>query len=115
MLAFIFMQTFDLNIKQRMRIDLNAGTRFDERRKLHLIFLFDSAILRAEFRVVGKFFQINKLVEIVRPLIFQRLIQQCRQRRVALFNPATRRNTISDIVEFRRPQLVIFREQIFDD
>ena len=79
----------------------------------HLVVTFDLLITLAERRVVGEFFQPAQRIEIVRPFHLQRLVDQARQRRVTLFQPATRRDAVGDVMEFVRPQLVIFREQIF--
>ena len=112
-LPFVLVQTFNLDVENCLRVDFNTSTRFYKLCQTNFIRLFDFAILLAEFRVISEFFQINQLIEIVSPLFFQRFIQQRRQCRVALFDPATRSNTISDVMEFVRPQLVVFREQIF--
>ncbi|MNC44756.1 hypothetical protein D3C75_936740 [compost metagenome] len=112
-LAFVFVQAFDLHVEQRIRADDNAGASFDERRQFHFVLVFDVAVFFAEFRVVGIFFQPFEHIEIVGPLFLQFLIKQSSQCRVALFNPAARRDAVGDVMEFVRPQLVIFREQIF--
>ncbi len=70
MLAFVLVKTFDLNIKQRLRVDLNTGTGFDKGRQTDFVLLFDLAILLAECRIVSVFLKINQLIKIVSPLFF---------------------------------------------
>ena len=113
MLTLVFMQTFNLNIKDSVSRYFNTGTRFNKLHQALFVRQLDVAILLTELRVVCIFFQVNQLVEVVGPLFFQRFIQQCGKRRVALLNPATWGNPIGDVMEFVRPELVIFREQIF--
>ena len=114
MLTFVLVQAFDLDIENRIRVDLNPGARFHERRQANFVLQLTRAVLFAEFRVVSVFFQVDELVQIVRPLFLEGLVQQASQQRVALLDPATRRNAVGHVVEFGRPQLVVFREQIFD-
>ncbi len=113
MLTFIFVQTLNLDVENGVRVNLDTGTRFHKRRQTHFVIPLDGAVLLAEFRVVRVFFQIDQLVQIVGPLFLQRFVQQTGQQRVALFDPATRRDAVGHVMEFGRPQLVIFREQIF--
>ena len=70
-LAFVLMQTFDLNIENRLWIDLNTGTNFHKLCQTDFIRLLDLAILLTEFRIISEFFQIDQLIEIVSPLFFQ--------------------------------------------
>ncbi|MNV13208.1 hypothetical protein D3C71_1038390 [compost metagenome] len=114
MLTFVLMQAFNLDIKNRVWIDFNPGTHFHERRQAHFVLLLNSLIFLTELRIVSLLFQVDQLVEIVGPLFLQGFIQQRGKRRVALFDPATRRDAVGDVMELVRPKLVIFREQIFD-
>lgn len=54
-LAFVLMQTFDLNIENRLWIDLNTGTNFHKLRQTDFIRLLDLAILLTEFRIISEF------------------------------------------------------------
>ena len=54
-LAFVLMQTFDLNIENRLWIDLNTGTNFLKLRQTDFIRLLDLAILLTEFRIISEF------------------------------------------------------------
>ncbi len=54
-LAFVLMQTFDLNIENRLSIDLDTGTNFHKLRQTDFIRLLDLAILLTEFRIISKF------------------------------------------------------------
>ena len=113
MLTLILVQTFDLDIEDRLRVDLNPGTLLHKLSQMNFVGLLDIAISLTERRIVSIFFQVDQLVEVIGPLFFQRLIQQRGQRRVALLDPAARRDAVGHVMEFVRPQLVIFREQIF--
>ena len=113
MLTFVLVQTLDLDIENRLRVDLDTGTPLHKLRQTNLVGQLNVAIRLTELRVIGIFFEVDQLVEIVGPLFLQRFIQQRGQRRVALFDPAARGNAVGDVMEFIRPQLVIFREQIF--
>lgn len=55
MLAFVLMQTFDLNIENRLWIDLNTGTNFHKLCQTDFIRLLDLAILLTEFRIISEF------------------------------------------------------------
>lgn len=114
MLTLVLVQALDLDIKNRLWVNLNPGALLHKRRQPLLVSALDIAVRFAEFSIVGLFLKGDKLVEIVGPLFLQRFIQQRRQRRVALLDPAARRNAVGDVVELVRPQLVIFREQIPD-
>ena len=114
MLTFVLMQALDLDIENGIRVDLNPGARFHKRRQTNFVLQLDGTVLLAELRVIRVFFQVDQLVQIVGPLFLQGLIQQIGQQRVALLDPATRRDAVGHVVEFGRPQLVIFREQIFN-
>ncbi len=61
-LAFVLVQTFDLNIENRLWIDLNTGTNFHELRQTDFIRLLNLAILLTEFRIISEFFQIDQLI-----------------------------------------------------
>ena len=111
-LTLVLMQAFNLNIKESVSRYLNTGTRFNKLHQTHFVRQLDVTILLTKLRVVGVFFQVNQLIEVVGPLFFQRFIQQRGKCRVALLNPATRSNPVSDVMEFVRPELMIFREQI---
>ena len=112
MLAFVLVQTLNLDIENRLRVDVDTGTPLHELSETHFIRLLNVTINLTEFGIVGVLLQLDQLVEIVGPLFLQRLIEQGSERRITLFNPATRRNAVGHVMEFVRPQLVIFREQI---
>ncbi len=114
MLTFVLVQAFDLDIENRIWVDLNSGAHFHELSQTNLVLQLNGAVLLAELRVVGLFFQVDELVQVVGPLFLQGFVQQAGQQRVALLDPATRRDAVGHVVELGRPQLVIFREQIFD-
>ena len=78
MLTFVLVQAFDLDIENRIWVDLNPGARFHERRQANFVLQLNRAVLFAEFRVVSVFFQVDELVQIVGPLFLQGLVQQAR-------------------------------------
>ncbi|VFS58835.1 Uncharacterised protein [Kluyvera cryocrescens] len=62
-LTFVFVQAFDLNIKNGVSGDLDTGTRFDKFHQTLLVRQFDFAVLLAEFGIVSIFFQMDQLIE----------------------------------------------------
>lgn len=89
-LTFVLVQTLDLDIENRLRVDLDTGTPLHKLRQTNLVGQLNVAIRLTELRVIGIFFEVDQLVEIVGPLFLQRFIQQRGQSRVALFDPAAR-------------------------
>ena len=75
-LAFIFVQTLNLNIENRLRVNLNPGTNFHKLSQTYLIGLLDITPGLAEFSIISVLLKIDQLIEIVRPLFFQRFIKQ---------------------------------------
>ena len=52
MLTFIFVETFDLHVENRIRVDAQAETALDFVRQHRFVVLFDTAVFVAETGVV---------------------------------------------------------------
>ncbi len=57
MLTLILVQTFDLDIEDRLRVDLNPGTLLHKLSQMNFVGLLDIAISLTERRIVSIFFQ----------------------------------------------------------
>ncbi len=68
MLTLILVQTFDLDIEDRLRVDLNPGTLLHKLSQMNFVGLLDIAISLTERRIVSIFFQVDQLVEVIGPL-----------------------------------------------
>ena len=110
-LAFVFVQTFDLHVENRIRADFDAGLGFDFGSQGDFVGVLDGheAVLENWIvRVVG---QQIELVELFGPVTFNLFINQVGQARVTGFKPATRGDAVGDVDEFVRPQFGKVREQ----
>src|SRR5690606_11679124 len=59
MLTFVLVQTLNLNIENRLRVDVDAGTHFYEFGQANLVSLFDIAPGLTEFRVVSVLLKVD--------------------------------------------------------
>lgn len=69
-LTLILVQTFDLDIEDRLRVDLNPGTLLHKLSQMNFVGLLDIAISLTERRIVSIFFRADQLVEVIGPLFF---------------------------------------------
>ena len=104
-LAFVFVNTLDLHIKQRFRVHHHVQLLGNERGQTLFV-----PQLRAAHRliyqwVIAVLFKLTELAEIGSPGAANVLIQHFRERRVGQRQPATRRHAVGDVAEASRENL----------
>ena len=103
-LALVFVDALDLHVEQALRVDRDAGGAFDVGRQTVLVRMFDGCEPHPQRRVLAQAAQALQLVQIEPPGPSQGVVQQCRQARVGLRQPAPRRDTVGHVGETFRPQ-----------
>ncbi len=112
-LALVFVNTLDLNIKQRSRINLDAGFALNQGSQPLFVLQLDVTPGLTERLVIQIFFQTGQTGQVSHPLLAQHLIQQCTQPGVGRSHPASGGNTVGLVVELVRPELIEVVEQPF--
>ena len=97
------MDTFDLNIKQAVRVNRDAGRAQNISSQTRFVAPLDAPELRLKASVALNRSEALELIEIEPPGIAQRVVQQMCQARVGLRQPAARRNAIGHVGEPPRP------------
>ena len=106
------MQTLDLNVKDRVRIDLDAVMGGNISGEALFVGKFDLTQLLQNGIVVHVFLQLRKLRKIVNISVADQPSDHIRQQRVALIQPETSRNTVGDIGQLTGIDIVEVLEQI---
>src|SRR5882757_7001723 len=105
MLALVLVDALYLYVVQRIGIHTDAGTIARQHREVFLVEAFDSAPVLLELLVVGEFFQLHELPEVLHPTIADGLADESRQARIGKREPATRRHAVGLVAELLRPHV----------
>ena len=96
------MQALDLHVEQRMRVQLLPGLFIQVRRKGDLVPVLDVPHALQHRRVICKLGKVRKLFRMVPIAGADAFVQQCRQPRVGVAQPAPVRDAVGHVVEALR-------------
>lgn len=103
LLAFILVDTLDLNIEERSGVDRDTIVLFDVLRKPDLVRVFDFAELLSELLIVDKSLKLAKQSEVLQEVVATELRgDERRKTRVGLMQPPSWCDTIRHISELVR-------------
>ena len=88
------MDAFDLNVEQRVRVDLYADALEDRRGESFLVFALRRREAVLKFDVVGEFLEFDQSFRLVKNASADRLRQKPGQRRIGLEQPAAEGDAI---------------------
>ena len=111
-LTFIFVNSFDLNIKHGCRINFHPQRLQKPIRKFLFICLLDFKPGVLECGIIGHFLQFFKLIKVSQPFLANNLGEQSGQTGVAYGNPAPGGDTVCNITNFSRIHLVKIRQSV---
>ncbi|RMZ70021.1 hypothetical protein GMOD_00000054 [Pyrenophora seminiperda CCB06] len=104
LLALVFVNTFDLDIEERVWVDLDAIVLHDVLCKSHLVGMLDVAELLTELLVIDKGLELVEQREILQKLVSTQFgSNQCRELGIGLVKPSSRGDAVGDICELVRP------------
>src|SRR5690349_17830467 len=106
MLALVFVDTLDLDVKQPTGIKLNPGMHADIRGKPLLVRLLDRAPLMSECVVIDKGLELAEQWQFHWPPIADGSIQQLAQPGIGKREESARRDPVGLVAESFRPQLI---------
>ena len=111
MLALVFVQSLNLNVKERIGWDIDTALGSDHESEVDLVGSFDRHEFLLESRISGEFLECVKSVEIRSPVgIAKSFCEQLGQARIALKHPATRSDAIGLVLNLARLECVELRE-----
>ena len=91
------MDALDLHVEQRVRADRDAVPFADQPRQVFLVPALGAREVVEEAAVVGQPLQLGDVLEVADPFLADRPGDQLRQRRVALVQPAPRRDAVGHV------------------
>lgn len=98
LLALVLVNTLDLNVKERRRVDRNSGRRLDVFGEADLVGILDFGPLLAEPLVASKLLQLVQLRQILEEAVAAALgSNELRQARVGLVEPSARSDTVGHV------------------
>jgi hypothetical protein len=103
-LALVFVDALDLHVEQAGRVDHDAGVAAMEAARRCLLACLTARKRVQQQRVVGVRTQRTQLVEVEPPAAPMRAVDQRRQARVGLGQPAPRRHAVGHVGEALGPQ-----------
>ena len=106
------MQTLGLNVENRIGIDDDVVVRLDIIGKSFLVFAFDFLQSFKDCRVRLVVFKLFKVGRVFYPACADSVAQKRRKPGVRLLHPATMRDTVRNVGEFRRVLFVIILENV---
>ena len=109
-LAFVLVQSFDLNVKQRRRVDFYTAVGDEPFRQTPLVGLLDVAPLSLQGRILGEWQQLLQVLQIAQPRITDAGGDERRKIGIALEKPTSWGDTIRLVVELLGHQLGEVRE-----
>ena len=113
MLALVLVQALDLDVEERVWRHVDAALGLDDGGKVHLVGALDRHELLLESGVVRLLFQPAQPVEIGHPImVAEGFRDRGGQARVALQQPAARRDAVGLVLEFSRIERVELREEV---
>ena len=101
-LTFVLMNTFDLHIEQRFRVNHHIKLLGDNRRQPLFVLQLGMAHRLVHRREIDMLLKLAQLAEIGTPGAADMLIQHFRERRVSQRQPAARRHAVGDVKEAHR-------------
>ena len=110
-LPLVGVDPLDLNVEQRIRIDVQPKGVLDDARQSHFIRAFDVLEFGLKARIAGVSFQLPQSAEIGDPPVAHHGGDQIRQSRVRLQQPAPLRDAVGLVVESFREQLKEIRRE----
>ena len=105
MLALVLVDALDLDVEQRIGIDDDARAFMNPPREPLFVEPLDAAPAFAKRGVAGMRLEGFEAREIGDPALAERLVEQCRERRIAQHEEPARRDAVRDVVEAFRPEL----------
>ena len=114
-LAFVFMDTLDLDIQDGVRADVDLVFLIEPGEETLLVRLFCCTEFLLETLVFSKGHQLFKALEIIRPVRTDGFVDQIAQRFVAVIQPAARCNAVGLVDNPARIDLVQIPEDRFFD
>ena len=97
MLTLVFVETFDLHVENRIRVQNNAGVLFHMLSKRFFVVAFDALERFQNTRVVFVFAQLQKLVGVIDKAAADEFFEELRKLGVRLAQPAAVRNPVGDV------------------
>ncbi|MNU86913.1 hypothetical protein D3C71_766870 [compost metagenome] len=105
-LSLVPVQTFDLNVKDRVRIDADSILLLDIRSQLQLVLLLNVINMVLEPFVLTKLKEIDQLARLRNPSAANRFGDQSSKSRIGMHQPAAMRNSVRLVVEALRIQFI---------
>mmetsp|Transcript_21532 Transcript_21532/g.83660 ORF Transcript_21532/g.83660 Transcript_21532/m.83660 type:complete len:662 (+) Transcript_21532:1047-3032(+) len=102
-LALVFVDALDLDVEQAVEVHREAQLAADHAGQALLVGTLDGQELLAERRVGGQRLELGQGRQVLAPALADAAVQQRRQRRIGLLQPAPRRHAVGDVVEALRP------------
>ena len=115
MLTFILMQSLDLHIKYGIGAYGYAAQLLDLLGQSYLIVTLYAHKALLHLLIVSKFFQLATAVKMQGPVLTGNLVINFGKSRIAGQKPTSGGNAVGHIAELFRPQLTVFREELFLD
>ena len=112
-LALVLVQTLDLDVENRRRVELHAEVAHHPVREHPLVRILDLGERREEGLVGRELFELLEFVELDDPLVADGFGDELREGGVRLEQPAARRDAVRDVHELLRPELVEILEERF--
>lgn len=107
------MDTLDLNIEQRVNIQIDTASFLNPPIEFFLILSFDLHPFVLNNGIISNLFKVFEDIHVKNPIIRSSYFRkQRRQTRVSTSYPSSRSNTISLILEFSRTKLIEILEQL---
>ncbi|MFR9254519.1 MAG: hypothetical protein ACLVJ6_02755 [Merdibacter sp.] len=101
-LPLVSMQTLSLDVKDGIRIDLDAAAVFDQLRQDFLALTLDLQKLILNRRIINILHQLFNFVEIILIALADQLVKQFPQLRVGVQQPAAVRDAVGLVIELIR-------------
>ncbi|KNC22834.1 hypothetical protein FF38_08040 [Lucilia cuprina] len=111
-LTFVLVNTLDLDVKHRGRVDLHTIILLQNLSQLQFVFLLNAGNVALEVGVLSPLLQSNQLIQMYGPFVANLFADQIRQARVAEQQPTTRSNTVGLVLELVGLHLVEQTEKI---
>ena len=116
-LTLVFVQSLDLHVEDRVGRNGDAALGFDDGGEVGLVGALDRHELALKCGRIGGFFQPAEQVEMARPIgrgfAGKRPCDQCGEARIALEQPAARRDPVGFVLKFPGEERVELRKEIF--
>ena len=109
-LPLILMQTLDLHVEDRIRVDVDAVVLRDIGGKAHLVLALDRLQIFQNIRIIAVRKQRFERVRILQEAVADERLQIAGQRRVRLAQPAAVCNAVGDVQEAAVIEIVIIPE-----